>query len=51
MRHVAAVLLREANAVSDNPLVFADQGEVLSDGMIGRSAAASFAINDRARSW
>ena len=32
MRHVAGVLLREANAVSDNPLVFADQGEVLSGG-------------------
>jgi histidine ammonia-lyase len=32
LRHVAAVLLREANAVSDNPLVFADQGDVLSGG-------------------
>ncbi len=28
----AATLLREANAVSDNPLVFAEQGEILSGG-------------------
>ncbi len=26
LRHAAAVLLREANAVTDNPLVFADEG-------------------------
>jgi histidine ammonia-lyase len=32
MRHAAAVLLVEANAVSDNPLVFADTGDVLSGG-------------------
>jgi histidine ammonia-lyase len=36
LRHVAAVIGREVNAVSDNPLVFADgldgQGEVLSGG-------------------
>ncbi len=32
MRAVGATLLTEANAVSDNPLVFADQGEVLSGG-------------------
>ena len=36
LRHAAAVLLREANAVTDNPLVFADvngrDGEVLSGG-------------------
>ncbi|MDJ0896013.1 MAG: histidine ammonia-lyase [Alphaproteobacteria bacterium] len=32
LRHAAAVLLREANAVSDNPLVFSDTGEVLSGG-------------------
>ena len=31
-RHVAQVLLTEANAVSDNPLVFADTGEILSGG-------------------
>ncbi|HEV2976275.1 MAG TPA: histidine ammonia-lyase [Casimicrobiaceae bacterium] len=32
MRHAAAVLHLEANAVSDNPLVFPDSGEVLSGG-------------------
>jgi histidine ammonia-lyase len=32
MRHVAQLLLREANAVSDNPLVFAETREVLSGG-------------------
>jgi histidine ammonia-lyase len=32
LRHAARVLLTEANAVSDNPLVFADSGEVLSGG-------------------
>ncbi|MGI9517518.1 MAG: histidine ammonia-lyase [Pirellulaceae bacterium] len=32
MRYAAGVLEREANAVSDNPLVFADSGEVLSGG-------------------
>jgi histidine ammonia-lyase len=32
MRHVATVLEREANAVSDNPLVFPDTGEALSGG-------------------
>ena len=28
LRHAALVLLREANAVTDNPLVFADEGEL-----------------------
>ncbi len=32
MRHAADVLLTEANAVSDNPLVFAGVGEILSGG-------------------
>ena len=32
VRHVAATLAIEANAVTDNPLVFADSGEVLSGG-------------------
>lgn len=32
MAHVARRLLREANAVSDNPLVFPDEGDVLSGG-------------------
>jgi histidine ammonia-lyase len=32
LRAAAATLVREANGVSDNPLVFADTGEVLSGG-------------------
>ena len=32
MRYVAGVLTIEANAASDNPLVFADEGDVLSGG-------------------
>ena len=32
MRQAAATLVTEANGVSDNPLVFADTGEVLSGG-------------------
>jgi len=32
LRSAAAMLLREANAVSDNPLVFASEGELLSGG-------------------
>jgi histidine ammonia-lyase len=32
MRHAAQVLVREANAVTDNPLVFADGGVMLSGG-------------------
>ncbi len=32
LRHVAVVLLREANAVTDNPLVFAEDGAVVSGG-------------------
>ena len=32
MRHVASVLTIEANAASDNPLVFAETGDVLSGG-------------------
>jgi histidine ammonia-lyase len=32
LRYVATVLEREANAVSDNPLVFSGQGDVLSGG-------------------
>jgi histidine ammonia-lyase len=32
MRYAADVLLREANAVTDNPLVFADTGTLLSGG-------------------
>jgi len=32
LRHAADIFLREANGVSDNPLVFADRGEILSGG-------------------
>jgi histidine ammonia-lyase len=32
LRHAALVLLREANAVTDNPLVFADTGQLVSGG-------------------
>jgi histidine ammonia-lyase len=32
LRHASAVLWREANAVTDNPLVFADDGAMLSGG-------------------
>jgi histidine ammonia-lyase len=32
MRHAAGILATEANAASDNPLVFADENEVLSGG-------------------
>ncbi|MES1152352.1 MAG: histidine ammonia-lyase, partial [Dongia sp.] len=32
LRHAAAVIGREVNAVSDNPLVFADEGDVVSGG-------------------
>jgi histidine ammonia-lyase len=32
LRYAAQVLLREANAVTDNPLVFAGEGELLSGG-------------------
>jgi histidine ammonia-lyase len=32
LRHAALVLVREANAVTDNPLVFADSGELISGG-------------------
>ena len=32
LRHAARVLVREANAVTDNPLVFADDGEMISGG-------------------
>jgi histidine ammonia-lyase len=32
MRHAADIFLREANGVSDNPLVFAEAGEILSGG-------------------
>ncbi len=45
MRHASAVLLTEANAVSDNPLVFADTGEVLSGGNFHAEPVAFAADN------
>ena len=44
-RHVAQVLLTEANAVSDNPLVFADEGEILSGGNFHAEPVAFAADN------
>ena len=44
-RHVASVLLTEANAVSDNPLVFADTGEILSGGNFHAEPVAFAADN------
>ncbi|HEV8391126.1 MAG TPA: histidine ammonia-lyase [Dongiaceae bacterium] len=32
LRHAADIIARECNAVSDNPLVFADQGDIVSGG-------------------
>ena len=45
MRHAASVLLTEANAVSDNPLVFADTGEILSGGNFHAEPVAFAADN------
>ena len=45
MRHVAATLLIEANSVSDNPLVFADAGEILSGGNFHAEPVAFAADN------
>jgi histidine ammonia-lyase len=45
MRHAAEVLLIEANAVSDNPLVFADAGEILSGGNFHAEPVAFAADN------
>jgi histidine ammonia-lyase len=44
-RHVAQVLLTEANAVSDNPLVFAETGEILSGGNFHAEPVAFAADN------
>ena len=45
MRHAAQVLLSEANAVSDNPLVFADAGEIISGGNFHAEPVAFAADN------
>ena len=45
MRHAASVLLTEANAVSDNPLVFADDDAILSGGNFHAEPVAFAADN------
>ncbi|CAE6882395.1 histidine ammonia-lyase [Paraburkholderia domus] len=45
IRHAAGVLLIEANAVSDNPLIFPDTGEVLSGGNFHAEPVAFAADN------
>ena len=45
LRHAAAVLVAEANAVSDNPLVFADADEILSGGNFHAEPVAFTADN------
>ncbi|HEX9390770.1 MAG TPA: histidine ammonia-lyase [Usitatibacteraceae bacterium] len=45
MRHAATVLLREADAVSDNPLVFPETNEVLSGGNFHAEPVAFAADN------
>jgi histidine ammonia-lyase len=45
MRHAAEILLIEANAVSDNPLIFPDTGEVISGGNFHAEPVAFAADN------
>jgi histidine ammonia-lyase len=45
IEHARAVLLREANGVTDNPLVFADSGDVLSGGNFHAEPVAFAADN------
>ncbi len=45
MRHAASTLITEANAVSDNPLVFADTDEILSGGNFHAEPVAFAADN------
>ena len=45
LRHAAAILLTEANAVSDNPLVFPDADEILSGGNFHAQPVAFAADN------
>ena len=45
LRHAADVLAVEANAVSDNPLVFAEQGDVISGGNFHAEPVALVADN------
>jgi histidine ammonia-lyase len=45
LRHAASILLTEANAVSDNPLVFAEADEILSGGNFHAEPVAFAADN------
>jgi len=45
IRHAAGVLRVESNAVSDNPLVFADQGDIISGGNFHAEPVAIVADN------
>lgn len=45
MDHAAGILLREAGAVSDNPIVFADSGEIISGGNFHGEPVAMAADN------
>ncbi len=45
LRHAASILVTEANAVSDNPLVFADTDEILSGGNFHAEPVAFAADN------
>ncbi|MCH8896942.1 MAG: histidine ammonia-lyase [Chloroflexi bacterium] len=45
IRNAAEVILIEANAVSDNPLIFVDQGEILSGGNFHAEPIAMIADN------
>lgn len=45
MRHAASVIVTEANAVSDNPLVFADDDDVISGGNFHAEPIAMVADN------
>ncbi|MDF1759710.1 MAG: histidine ammonia-lyase [Coxiellaceae bacterium] len=45
MQHAANVLLQEANAVTDNPLIFADNNEILSGGNFHAEPVAFAADN------
>ncbi|HBA88890.1 MAG TPA: histidine ammonia-lyase [Geobacter sp.] len=45
IRHVASILLAEANAVSDNPLVFSEQSDIISGGNFHAEPVALAADN------
>jgi histidine ammonia-lyase len=45
IRHAAEVLVREANAVTDNPLVFAEENDMVSGGNFHAEPVAMAADN------